>query len=78
MKDRVNERSGTVWNTDDEIEFIHTIGTGINGKRFLMPTRGQALKNYREVLLKRDIWDGPNKEIVINYIREEIENGWER
>ena len=75
MKDRTGERSGTTWNTEDEINFIKSIGTGINGKRFFMPTREQALKNYREVLLKRDIWDGPNKEIVINYIKGEIEDG---
>ena len=61
------------WDTEDELQFLKGLGTWADPtKRAFTPERRETLlRNYRKTLLVRDVFDGIDRNVLLDYIDRE-------
>jgi len=69
----MDAKQGGKYTTQDELRFIKGIGSHVRDRSFYLDrSRLKILKFYRRSLDKREVWDGFDKEAVLQFVEEEI------
>lgn len=64
----------TYWTTDDEIRFIHALGTGkwSQSRAVMAAGREKLLRNYQQAALYRKVWGKIEKGKVLTALNVEL------
>ena len=67
MTETYNEKYGSIWTTEHEINFLHNLGKfGANGGSYM--DYHQLLLGYKQGMQNRDVWGDIDKREIEKYV----------